>query len=215
MNNVSVAIARRISDENKKVFNRKKFENLTYKDSFSDYYRKDKETAGEKNGRTIRCFVDELSAGIKSVSENEKTEYINNIYKKYKAGKKLTAEELNYLKNHDPDTYLHAMRMKMKRAILEEKLKNARTRREAEMAYEEAQLNIDEKDPDRDVLQATYYDVWYQFARNGMYSRLQTEETEKVHTKISQKVYDNCNYSAHAEYTDSQGEVRSLYESRV
>jgi hypothetical protein len=215
MNNVSVAIARKISDDNKKVFNRKKFDSLNYKDSFRSIYQKNKETANDNSRKNVRCFVEELSSGIARMSDYDKSAYINNIYKKYRAGKKLTAEEMNYLKNNDPDTYLHAMRVKMKRAILEEKLKNAKTRREAEMAYEEAQLNIDNKDPDRDVLQATYYDVWYQFARDGMYSKLQTDEAIMARQRATQRLYESCNYSAHAEYADGQGEVKSVYEYKA
>ena len=49
---------------------------------------------GKANAR-IRQYIEDNAAGIIGYSDEEKNEYVSNIYRKYRSGKKLSAKEMN------------------------------------------------------------------------------------------------------------------------
>lgn len=57
---------------------------------------------------------------------------INSIRSKMKSGKRLTATELSYLKQHDPDLHSKATRIAEERTTLEQRLKRCKSKREVE-----------------------------------------------------------------------------------
>lgn len=168
-------------------------------------------SARQKADAYIRQGLEDYAAGISGYTEEEKNEYVSNIYRKYRSGKKLSAKEMNYLRQNDPETYMHAMRVRLKRNILEDKLKRCRTKRQAQEIYDEAVVSIGEKDPDKEVLIRTYQDAWNEFKKSGEYARLKNDTKDEYTILVEERVYAGCVYSDDAAYSDTYSED-ALYD---
>ncbi|MBQ8904756.1 MAG: hypothetical protein IJY85_00120 [Ruminococcus sp.] len=57
---------------------------------------------------------------------------LTEIRTKIDGGKKLTPDEMNYLRNHDPQTYQHVRKLEMETKQFERELKNCKTKDEVE-----------------------------------------------------------------------------------
>lgn len=69
----------------------------------------------ENMNETNRIWQDTIEALIDpsyGMDEEEETDYLNKIMAKLKSGKDLTSEELNYLKLHNSQLYMTALRVK-------------------------------------------------------------------------------------------------------
>ena len=76
----------------------------------------------ENMNETNRIWQDTIEALIDpsyGMDEEEETDYLNKIMAKLKSGKDLTSEELNYLKLHNSQLYMTALRVKYKKQAVE------------------------------------------------------------------------------------------------
>lgn len=111
-----------------------------------------------------------------------KEEYASRVYAKVQAGKKLTVEELRFLERTNPVLYRKALRAQNMRKMLESKLKNCKSKQEAQEIYSAAVSGISKKDPDREMLLAALQDVFKEFTKSNAYKRL-PEKQEDVKGK--------------------------------
>ncbi len=107
-----------------------------------------------------------------------KEEYASRVYAKVQAGKKLTVEELRFLERTNPVLYRKALRAQNMRKMLESKLKNCKSKQEAQEIYSAAVSGISKKDPDREMLLAALQDVFKEFTKSNAYKRLPEKEED-------------------------------------
>ena len=125
------------------------------------------------------------------MSEQEREKYHQNILAKIESGKKLSSQELAYLRVNDPMAYQKARRMEQKRQWLEQQMKKCKSKQEVREVVENAITHVSEKDPDRDAIIATYQEAYQEFRKTARYRRLpdtrkEAEEEEKQGKRKSQ-----------------------------
>lgn len=114
-----------------------------------------------------------------------KEEYAARVYAKVQAGKELTIEELRFLERTNPVLYLKAVRMQNMRKMLENKLKNCKSKQEAQEVFSNAVSGISDKDPDKGMLVAALRDVYKEFTKSDAYKKLPETEEEGKRKKSS------------------------------
>lgn len=142
-------------------------------------------SASEKRNEVLKKALDGLMDPVYGMSDEEKAAYRNRVMAKLKDGKDLTAEEMNYLKLHDPDMYRTAMRVKNKKELLKEQLKRCRTKAQVNMLIGQVISAVSKEDPDRQYLVAGLRYIAEKFKKSSRYARL--PETEEEITKKKKK----------------------------
>lgn len=89
--------------------------------------------------------TERLQSALKQISNNQSTKHSNpirtaSIKSKLKGGHRLTADEMSYLRENDPDLYRKAKGAQKAREELERDLSNCHTKAEARQALMRAQL---------------------------------------------------------------------------
>lgn len=106
------------------------------------------------------------------MSDLEREEYHNRILAKIESGKKLSPQEMAYLRANDTISYQKARRMEQKRQWLENQMKKCRSKQEVRETVEDAIVDVSQKDPDRNAIIATYQDAYQEFRKTSKYRRL-------------------------------------------
>ena len=90
----------------------------------------DTQKAGSEDGgdSTVRRQLEE----IRESQKDNSAQMAAQIDMKLMSGKRLTAQEMEYLKEHDPETYKKAKAVEMEREAYERELKNCRTKEEVQ-----------------------------------------------------------------------------------
>lgn len=135
----------------------------------------------EAYNEAIESLVDPTS----NMTEEEKKQYDQKIMAKLRSGKHLTAEELNYLKIHNPVMYRTAMRVEMVKQRLKEQLSHCKSKEEANDIIFGAISGISDKDPDKEYLVAGIQETAKNFRKDSKYARLPDtiEQSKKKRTK--------------------------------
>ncbi|WP_075721319.1 hypothetical protein [Roseburia sp. 499] len=136
----------------------------------------------DKESKTDRFDIESVlmeyldpTAGM---SEDEKKAYEERIMQKLRAGKKLTAEEMNYLRAKNPQLYAQAARVQAMRENLENQLKNCRSKEEVEKVYGNAISMVAKDDPMKEAIVAAYDDVMKEFKKTEQYQALPEKEED-------------------------------------
>lgn len=103
------------------------------------------------------------------------------IMAKLKAGKKLTPEELNYLRRTNSMMYAQALRIQHMAEAVEEQLKHAKSKEEADRIVSSTLLGVSKNDPAREYIAAAVNRISSEFHKSGAYNKLPgtIEEAEK------------------------------------
>lgn len=133
----------------------------------------------------IKNMLEDYTDGTVGMNENEKKEFEQSIYTKYKAGKKLTSKEMSYLARTNPDMYMHARRVQLMRELLEERLKHCKSKQEVDQLMDKAHSLVNDDDPDKTVLHSAYDDVLHEFKKSGKYSKLPDKAEKDTESKVS------------------------------
>ena len=136
----------------------------------------------------IRKSVDETE----KYSDEEKAEKEAKIVRKLKMGGKLTKEELRFLQKVNPMLYAQAMRVEALAKAVEEQVKHARSKEEANRIVSTAIGGISKEDPAREYIVAAVDRISNNMRKSPGYSRLPNTEAEakrirKTKDKISFK----------------------------
>ena len=105
------------------------------------------------------------------------------LYKKLESGKKLSADELQYLRMNDPVTYAKAARVQMMRESFKKQLESAKSKEQAADMYLQNMSRIADDDPAKKELEAAYNDVYSQFKKTEAYKKLPDTEKEAKEEK--------------------------------
>ena len=118
-------------------------------------------------------YMQKVTQGTNNAdTEDKKQQKLQHIVNKLKHGKKLTAQEMEFLRMNYPDEYQHALRIQKMAEMLENQLKHAKSKQEAD-GYIAAALNgIPDDDPDKECLVAAFNEISKEFHHSSAYHRL-------------------------------------------
>lgn len=137
--------------------------------------RKAPEHMNEKSKTDIwKETISLMETSLTGVSEEDRAAYEQRIRQKMQSGKKLIAEELNYLRIYQPELYRSAQRVETARKILRTKLKNCKSKEEVEnvVSIQNEVLKAMEGDPDREYMSAMVRHEVDTFKKSHAYARL-------------------------------------------
>ena len=100
-------------------------------------------------GLQLKEAVDSIFDPTTGMSEEEKKKFVQKLYRKLESGKKLSADEMQYLRKNDPVTYAKAAKVQVLRESLKKQLKSATSKEKAADIYTQAMSRISEDDPAR------------------------------------------------------------------
>ena len=112
------------------------------------------------------------------LSDEEKAKKDAEILTKLKFGKKLTPEELRYLQKVNPIMYAQAMRVQAMAKAVEEQVKHARSKEEANQIVSNAMSGISKEDPAREYMVAAMDRVSSEMHKSPGYNRLPNTEAD-------------------------------------
>lgn len=135
--------------------------------------------------------IAQMESSLIKMSEEDKAAYEQKIRQKMQAGKKLTSEEMNYLRVNQPELYQSAMRVETARKALRIKLKNCKSKEEVQnvISVQTEVLKAMEGDTDREYLAAMVEHEVETFRKSSAYARLpeRIEDGKKKNTPISER----------------------------
>ena len=142
-------------------------------------------------GLQLKEAVDSIFDPTTGMSEEEKKKFVQKLYRKLESGKKLSADEMQYLRKNDPVTYAKAAKVQVLRESLKKQLKSATSKEKAADIYTQAMSRISEDDPARKEIMAAYDDVYKEFRKSDEYKALPNTEKE-----AKEKAANNKNKNA-------------------
>jgi len=173
--------------------------------SFIDNNKTNKLSETTENASTKQQIFEEIRAKMKAnlkdaldptsnMTDEEKANYEMKINQKIKNGEKLSNSEMQFIRIKSPYMYALISRVQLQRQMLEEKLKNCRSKEEVEDAYNSCISHIDKDDPAKKPLFAAYTNVTQEFKKSSNYKSLpQKTEEEKDKDKLILRDNPNIN----------------------
>lgn len=159
-------------------------------------------------------YIEAFRNGVKSLldptggmSEAKKARYYNRVMYKLRTGKKLTAEELRFIRVNYPEMYPQVVRVQLKRQSLEEQVKHCRSKEEVNDTCLRQTSLISDKDPMAQALYAACNDVEAEFKKTSQYKSLPDTNKEANEKK------NNTKASLHSIKCGEDDKTKSLTES--
>ncbi|BCN30225.1 hypothetical protein [Anaeromicropila herbilytica] len=156
----------------------------------------------------------------KVAMEQKKQAYAQKICQKVQAGKKLTAAELNFLRETDPVTYMKAIKLQYKRQAVENHLKNCSSKEEVEDVISMELGSISKEDPDKEAMINAVQEAVKEYKKTDKYQGLpeKSKEEKRVHksTKNQDSGIENSqkeNTRNSIEYNTQLGTYQEVYLS--
>lgn len=135
------------------------------------------------------------SEETQAIGNDDKIEdRLNRITQKMKAGKKLSAEELEFLKNNDYALYLKYIKILREREAFEEELKNAKTKQEAADIRNITMSGINKSSGDaeeKEIKSAQFSEAYKEFSDSKQFSQLPESDIELNKNNKIKKNKDN------------------------
>lgn len=146
------------------------------------------------NTKELAEYILDKSSGIESMTEEDRAKMDAKIMAKLESGKKLSQEELNYLMKTNPIMYAHAMRVQRMAEAVEEQLKHARSKEEADRIISAATTCVSKNDPDRQYIFAAVNRIATEFHKSGAYEKLPNtmEDADKKKNEEAGDVFSDA-----------------------
>lgn len=147
----------------------------------------------EEDSKTITTvselaqYILESQNDIKKRSEEHHARMDTRITSKLQSGKKLSMEELDYLRRTNPVMFAHALRIQRMAETVEEQLKHAKSKEEADRIISSTLCGISKNDPDREFIFAAVNRISDEFHWSGAYEKLPNTTEEEKEKKNNQK----------------------------
>ncbi len=122
--------------------------------------------------KELAQYILESGNDIEKMSEEDRTKMDAQITAKLQSGKKLSQKEMDYLRKTNPIMYAHALRVQRMAEAVEEQLKHAKSREEADQIISSALSGISKNDPDREYIYAAVNRISTEFHKSGAYDKL-------------------------------------------
>ena len=143
--------------------------------------------------KELAQYIIESGNDVEKMSEEDRAKMDARIMAKLKSGNKLSQKELDYLRKTNPIMYAHAMRVQRMAEAIEEQLKHAKSKEEADSIISASLSGISKNDPDREYIYAAVNRISTEFHKSGAYEKLPNtvEEGDKKNRK-SGDVFSNA-----------------------
>ena len=122
--------------------------------------------------KELAQYIIESGNDVEKMSEEDRAKMDARIMAKLKSGNKLSQKELDYLRKTNPIMYAHAMRVQRMAEAIEEQLKHAKSKEEADSIISAALSGISKNDPDREYIYAAVNRISTEFHKSGAYEKL-------------------------------------------
>lgn len=135
--------------------------------------------------KELAQYIIESGNDVEKMSEEDRAKMDARIMAKLKSGNKLSQKELDYLRKTNPIMYAHAMRVQRMAEAIEEQLKHAKSKEEADSIISASLSGISKNDPDREYIYAAVNRISTEFHKSGAYEKLPNtvEEGDKKNRK--------------------------------
>ena len=138
-------------------------------------------------------YILESGNDIEKMSDEDRAKMDARIMAKLQSGKKLSQKELDYLRKTNPIMYAHAVRVQRMAEAIEEQLKHAKSKEEADRIISSALNGISKNDPDREYIYASVNRISTEFHKSGAYDKLpNTAEEGDMKGKESGDVFSDA-----------------------
>lgn len=137
----------------------------------------------------MKEYVDGIFDPTTAMSDEDRNRFIQEIDRKIHSGEKLTADEMQYLRIHDPYTYAMMARVDAQREALKAQMQNSRSKQEAQKVYIEAVARIGDEDPAAEALRAAFNKVREEVMQSSQYEQLPEtdEDAKKLTSPVNQE----------------------------
>lgn len=144
--------------------------------------------------KELAISILEHGNNIDKMSGEDRAKMDARIMAKLKYGKKLTKKEMDYLKKTNPIMYAHALRVQRMAEAIEEQIKHAKSKEEADRILSSSMAGISKNDPDREYIVAAVNRISHEFRESGAYEKLPDtiEEAKKKHSKECGDVFSDA-----------------------
>lgn len=122
--------------------------------------------------KELAQYIIESVNDVEKMSEEDRAKMDARIIAKLKSGNKLSQKELDYLRKTNPIMYAHAMRVQRMAEAIEEQLKHAKSKEEADSIISASLSGISKNDPDREYIYAAVNRISTEFHKSGAYEKL-------------------------------------------
>ena len=122
--------------------------------------------------KELAQYIIESGNDVEKMSEEDRAKMDSRIMAKLESGKKLSQKELDYLRKTNPIMYAHAMRVQRMAEAIEEQLKHAKSKAEADSIISASLSGISKNDPDREYIYAAVNRISTEFHKSGAYEKL-------------------------------------------
>jgi hypothetical protein len=150
----------------------------TYKKYNSEVKNSTKDKT-EFNGQKIFEQIKKSIEDSRFETEEEKKAYEDKLDKKIKLGKKLSIDDMEYIRKTNPTMYMHVMRAQMTREMTVNSLDNCKSKKEVQKVHISEIASIDEKDPDKEIMTAAVNDAVSEYKETDKYKALPEETKEE------------------------------------
>ena len=117
--------------------------------------------------KELAQYILESGNDVEKMSEEDRSRMDAQI-----TGKKLSQKEMDYLRKTNPIMYAHALRVQRMAEAVEEQLKHAKSKEEADRIISSALSGISKNDPDREYIFAAVNRISTEFHKSGAYEKL-------------------------------------------
>lgn len=143
--------------------------------------------------KELAQYIIESVNDVEKMSEEDRAKMDARIMAKLKSGNKLSQKELDYLRKTNPIMYAHAMRVQRMAEAVEEQLKHAKSKEEADSIISASLSGISKNDPDREYIYAAVNRISTEFHKSGAYEKLpNTAEEGDKKNKESGDVFSDA-----------------------
>ena len=122
--------------------------------------------------KELAQYILESGNDVEKMSEEDRSRMDAQITAKLQSGKKLSQKEMDYLRKTNPIMYAHALRVQRMAEAVEEQLKHAKSKEEADRIISFALSGISKNDPDREYIFAAVNRISTEFHKSGAYEKL-------------------------------------------
>lgn len=136
-----------------------------------------KQTKADIWKKILETIIDPTSG----MDEQERTNYEQKIMQKLKSGRRLTSEELDYLRIHNPEMYRIAVRVEKERKALKSKLNNCKSKEDVQQVISDV-LKAMKEDPAQEYMMAMVEKEVRDFKRTSEYARLPQKQEKARNT---------------------------------
>ena len=122
--------------------------------------------------KELAQYIIESGNDVEKMSEEDRAKMDARIMAKLKSGNKLSQKEMDYLRKTNPIMYAHALRVQRMAEAVEEQLKHAKSKEEADQIISSALKKKKKNDPDREYIFAAVNRISTEFHKSGAYEKL-------------------------------------------